>query len=589
MNKHDCDILSYLLQVPYANQRELAESMGCSLGSVNKTLKKLQSEGLLSEDMQPTPIAAEQWEKGKTKSAVILAAGFGMRMVPINTEIPKALIKVKGETLIERLICQLHEAGVYDISIIVGFMKEQFEYLIDQYDVKLIVNREYAQKNNLHSLALASKSIANTYIIPSDIWCSQNPFHSHELYSWYMLKDAQDAKSPVRANRLQELVRTDSKKPGNKIIGICYIREEETAPFVQILRALCADPRNDDLFWDDILLQKEMPVIEVNVVRDQDVTEINTYEDLRGLDSESPQLQSHAIQIAADALGCSTHDISRIKALKKGMTNRSFLFSCKDRRYIMRIPGEGTDQLINRREEAQVYQTIAKKHICDEIRYIDPNTGYKITEYLEGARNCDPLSKEDVRRCMARLRGFHELALKVEHRFDIFDKIDFYESLWKGQPSVYSDYNKTKEHILSLRSYIEENVEQECLTHIDAVPDNFLFVKNEQGEEEIRLIDWEYAAMQDPHVDIAMFCIYALYEPEQVEQTIDLYFTEGCPAKTRIKIYCYIAACGLLWSNWCEYKRNLGVEFGEYSLKQYRFAKDYYRLAKREMEKVNEL
>ena len=53
---------------------------------------------------------------------------------------------------------------------------------------------------------------------------------------------------------------------------------------------------------------------------------------------------------------------------------------------------------------------------------------------------------------------------------------------------------------------------------------------------------------------------------------------------TRIKIYIYIAMCGLLWSNWCEYKRKLGVEFGEYSLRQYRYAKDFYRAAKELME-----
>ena len=85
--------------------------------------------------------------------------------------------------------------------------------------------------------------------------------------------------------------------------------------------------------------------------------------------------------------------------------------------------------------------------------------------------------------------------------------------------------------------------------------------------------------MQDPYVDIAMFCIYAMYDRDQVERTIDAYFPEGCPAETRTLIYCYIAACGLLWSNWCEYKRSLGVEFGEYSIRQYRYAKEYFKLA----------
>ena len=86
--------------------------------------------------------------------------------------------------------------------------------------------------------------------------------------------------------------------------------------------------------------------------------------------------------------------------------------------------------------------------------------------------------------------------------------------------------------------------------------------------------------MQDPHVDIAMFAIYAMYDREHIEELIDFYFENMCPDIVRTKIYCYIAVCGLLWSNWCEYKRICGVEFGEYSLKQYRYAKEYYEIAK---------
>jgi len=253
----------------------------------------------------------------------------------------------------------------------------------------------------------------------------------------------------------------------------------------------------------------------------------------------------------------------------------------------MRIPGEGTDQLINRQQEAEVYHEIDHKNICDDIAYINPQNGYKITEFLEGARTCDPLNEEDVRKCMKRLRDFHELGLKVAHEFDIFGQMEFYETLWDGMPSVYKDYKKTKENVLSLKSYIDAHVGKKVLTHIDAVPDNFLFIEK-NGKEEIRLIDWEYAGMQDPHVDVAMFCIYSLYNKHQVDRLIADYFTEGCDKATKIKIYCYIAACGLLWSNWCEYKRNLGVEFGEYSLRQYRYAKDYYRIVQDELKEQTE-
>ncbi len=163
--------------------------------------------------------------------------------------------------------------------------------------------------------------------------------------------------------------------------------------------------------------------------------------------------------------------------------------------------------------------------------------------------------------------------MKVEHDFNLFDQIDRYESL-RGKTSIYRDYEQTKQKVLALKPFIESHIEQRVLTHIDAVPDNFLFV-NIDGKEEIKLIDWEYAGMQDPHVDIAMFCIYAMYDDNQVDRTIDYYFENSCPIDVHIKIYCYIAVCGLLWSNWCEYKRSLGVDFGEYSLAQFRFAKIY--------------
>lgn len=77
-----------------------------------------------------------------------------------------------------------------------------------------------------------------------------------------------------------------------------------------------------------------------------------------------------------------------------------------------------------------------------------------------------------------------------------------------------------------------------------------------------------------------MFSIYSLYDKNQVDRLIQTYFEKDCPENIKIKIYCYISVCGLLWSNWCEYKRNLGIEFGKYSLFQYRYAKEYYNIVK---------
>ena len=626
MNIQERDIIKILLEAPLSNQRALSEQSGHSLGVVNRSLRSLVEEGYLDDTMKLTEKAEELRNSTKPRRAVILAAGFGMRMVPINLETPKAFLEVAGEPLIERQIRQLHEAGVHEIYVVVGFMKEKFEYLIDEFGVKLVVNRDYASKNNLHSLALVTEHLSDAYIIPCDIWCAKNPFSAHELYSWYMVSDREDPESDVRVNRRRELVSVERaaggrSAAGNAMIGIAYL-QEDTARIVRArITELCRDRENDGAFWEKSLYEKTLyekenkkekanggsargnrMIVPAKIVPAEEAVEINTYEQLRELDGGSDQLNSEVLNVIAQVFDCGTEEITGIEVLKKGMTNRSFLFSCRGGKYIMRVPGEGTDKLIDRRREAAVYKVISGKGLCDDPVYIDPETGYKITKYLEGVRVCDAESEVDLRRCMIKLREFHEMGLRADHEFDIFGQIEFYESLWKGQPSVYRDYRAVKERVLSLRPYIETHAGVKVLTHIDAVPDNFLFYKDGAGTELLQLTDWEYAGMQDPHADIAMFCIYSMYDKDQVDRLIGLYFDReraaqetaaivkereageadplsAVPAETVTKIYALIAACGLLWSNWCEYKQHLGVEFGEYSLRQYRYAKEYYRYA----------
>lgn len=300
---------------------------------------------------------------------------------------------------------------------------------------------------------------------------------------------------------------------------------------------------------------------------------------------ESKSAVKKAVILAAETLHVECDEIADIAILKKGMTNRSFLFTCRKQKYIMRIPGEGTQQLINRSAEAEVYRLLKGKNICDNVIYINPDSGYKITEFMENARVCDPFNQKDLEICMEKLRTFHEQKFAVKREFNIFEQIEFYEALWNGKTSVYEDYNITKGRIMSLQSYINAHMGKKVLAHIDAVPDNFLITDGEGGESEVRLIDWEYAGMQDPHVDIAMFCIYSLYSKKQADHLIDIYFQQKCSDEIRVKIYCYMAACGLLWSNWCEYKAMLGIQFGEYSLRQYQFAKEYYQIVRKELQR----
>ncbi|MDT3843975.1 MAG: NTP transferase domain-containing protein [Bacillota bacterium] len=582
MNKQEYDVLLVLLQNQIASQREIAAKTGHALGAVNKSLKALEQDGYV-KGLKVTAKAKKLQKEHAPKNAVILAAGFGMRMVPINQETPKALLTINKETLIERQIRQLHEAGIREIHVVVGFMKEQFDYLIDQYGVDLIVNPKYASHNNLSSLALALPYIGNTYIVPCDVWCEQNPFARSELYSWYMVSDLVDDESDVRINRKNELVRVKAA-PGNAMIGISYLCGDAAETVKRRIKAFSRDRSYDGCFWEEALYTDDRMIVTAREVQASAVAEINTYEQLREIDEGSDQLKSDALECAAEVFHCDTKEITGIEVLKKGMTNRSFMFDCRGNKYIMRIPGAGTDQLINRRQEAEVYRSIRGKGLCDDPVYINAENGYKITKYLNGVRTCDPENPDDLVKAIAKMREFHGMRISVGHSFDIFGQMEFYERLREGTPSMYRDYEAVKANVLKLRKYIDAQKKERCLTHIDAVPDNFLICRDENGKEQIQLTDWEYAGMQDPHVDIAMWCIYSLYDREQSDRLIDLYFDGMCPAEVRCKIYCYIASCGFLWSNWCEYKAKLGVEFGEYSLRQYRYAKDFFRYAEEMME-----
>lgn len=575
MNIQEMELMNTIKSHSCKKQRELAVVSGYSLGKINSMLRKLTDEGYVDSELHLTDKAESMYRFNSPENAIILAAGSGMRMVPINVEVSKGMLEVKGEPLVERIIKQLQDVGISKIQIVVGFMKEQYEYLIDKYDVELVFNEHYFTRNNLYSLEKVSETIHNTYIIPCDIWCAENPFRRSELYSWYMVNDLEDEASTVKVNRKRELRLVNEKENGNRMVGIAYICASEANKLRHRINQMMGSRRYYQAFWEEALVERDRLFLHPRMVSHKEVFEINTLEQLRELDENSDHLNSELLDIIADTLSCDLKEIVEIEALKKGMTNRSFRFRCRDKRYIMRIPGEGTGEMINRKQEYDVYKVVGREGICDPVRYINAENGYKITEYLESARVCDPMNADDVKKCMQFLKSVHQKKLKVGYTFDIFRQIEQYESYWKGEKSIYRDYADTKKKMYELKEYIDIQENEWTLTHIDAVPDNFLFVN-----DDIYLIDWEYSGMQDPHVDIAMFAIYAMYDREKVEELIDAYFDGICPDEVRTKIYCYIAVCGFLWSNWCEYKRICGVEFGEYSLKQYRYAKEYYKIVK---------
>lgn len=290
----------------------------------------------------------------------------------------------------------------------------------------------------------------------------------------------------------------------------------------------------------------------------------------------------HILEVIQSVFNIKNNDIE-LTPLKQGMTNDSFIFSINNERYIIRVPGVNTEKIINRHQEFEVYQAIKDEAFVEPVVYIDRDKGYKISKFIENSHTVNPKDWNEITACLKRLKDFHSQSHRVEHYFDVFEHINYYESLMPND-SKYEDYKETKKNIESLEPIIENLVKDWTLCHIDAVCDNFLVTEN----QDVYLIDFEYAAMQDPDLDVAMFIVYSLFNRQEIDRIIDIYFENQVTPLKRYKIYSYIAIVGLLWSNWCEAKQDTELLNSSYAQQQYNYAKTFYQIVFDEARNVSE-
>ena len=206
--------------------------------------------------------------------------------------------------------------------------------------------------------------------------------------------------------------------------------------------------------------------------------------------------------------------------------------------------------------------------------YFDGKTGYKIAQYYEGARNADAKNPQEMAACMEMLRKLHHSGVTVPHTFRIRERIDFYERICRGHEEIlFEDYPAVRTRMNELMDRLDTLERPCCLSHIDSVADNFLFLP----DGSLRLIDWEYAGMCDPLIDIAMCSIYSYYSQEELDHLLEEYLQHAPSDEERFVTYAYAALGGFLWALWAVFKSMEGREFGDYTIVMYRYAKNYYR------------
>ena len=150
-------------------QREIAAAADLSVGTVNRAMADLHERGFVREGML-SAAGLEALEPYRVKRAVLIAAGFGSRLVPITLNTPKPLIRVQGQRIIDSLLDAVFAAGIEEVYVVRGYLAEQFDQLLYKYPhVKFIENPFYNEANNISSAVAAKDLLQNAYVFESDL------------------------------------------------------------------------------------------------------------------------------------------------------------------------------------------------------------------------------------------------------------------------------------------------------------------------------------------------------------------------------------------------------------------------------------
>lgn len=254
-------------------------------------------------------------------NAIIMAAGTSSRFAPLSHEIPKALIEVRGEVLIERQIRQLQEAGIPEIYIVVGYKKEQFYYLKEKFKINMIENNEYLIRNNHSSIYAAKRFLKNSYICSADNYFVENPFEKEVEDSYYAALYAEKETNEWCMSEDKDGYINDVSIGGAGawyMLGHVFWSEEFSTRFIEILKEIYDYPGTADLLWESIFA-KHLDKLKMKIRKysSEMIFEFDTLDELREFDqSYIDNTRSIILKSIAKDFPCKEGDIVECKAYK---------------------------------------------------------------------------------------------------------------------------------------------------------------------------------------------------------------------------------------------------------------------------------
>lgn len=274
---------------------------------------------------------------------------------------------------------------------------------------------------------------------------------------------------------------------------------------------------------------------------------------------------------------CTQHvEIKNIE-LSGGMTNNNYKITLIDGNELQfRIPGAGTENLVNRHNEIINSQAIEPLEINVPTFYINHSDGVKISKFVKCAEtlsNRTAAITGNMENISLILKKLHTSDVKMNNTFSFINLMRNYESIIIDKTnkdyveSKYPGFTEQKEKV----NYFNDKIQQLesfsiCPCHNDLVPENF--IKSREGK--IFLIDWEYSGYNSPLWDLAAFILESeLTEPDE-QIFLKTYFQRPILEEEYFQINFYKAAQDILWSLWTIVKELHGESFGNYGYNRYK-------------------
>lgn len=232
-----------------------------------------------------------------------------------------------------------------------------------------------------------------------------------------------------------------------------------------------------------------------------------------------------------------------------GMTNRNYRVTVGETRYVVRIPGEGTEEYVDRRSDEQASRITSDLGVNAPLVFYDASTGVQITKFIENGVTMSATVFADlgaVRRAALSFHKLHTSGAKFRNRFD--EKViaqEYLDILAKKNSPLPDGYDRVQREAESIRAALAQSCGEFVACHNDPAPENLI----DTGDR-VYILDWEFGGNNDPFWDLADLAVETGFSEEQDRTLLAAYLGREPKLNEYGRLVLQKSLVFLLWTLW---------------------------------------